>query len=60
MGESGKPKILKICRKVAFPPLGVGTSPESKITPTKVLAQIHSPPGPSPMVRPQEVFRSII
>lgn len=60
MRESGKLKILKICRKVAFPPLGVGTSPESKIMPTQILAKIHSPPGPSPIVRPQEVFQSII
>lgn len=59
MGASGEPEILKRCRKVAFLPLRVGTSPESRTAPAQDLPQIPSPPCPSPEGRLQELSPSI-
>lgn len=59
MGKSGELEILNRCRKIAFPPLGAGTSPESKIVSAEDLPKIGVPPYPSPKIRLREMYQSI-
>lgn len=51
MGKSGEPEILKRCRKIAFPPSGAGTSPNSKTVSAEDLSPIPAPTCPSPRTR---------